>query len=168
MWKPVIVVIAILALAYFGIKFFTETSLAGRIIQVSGADNLIDIKQNGMSVAKGKVEIENYRANYAVSQVVAVNNSKEDAVTIGLEAIKPHQESDGFVRAPDGFLKWVTITPKEVMLLPDTNDKITVTLVLPEDAQPPPKWEFWIQPVNKSDKGTIQAGVAIRWLVTMR
>ncbi len=171
MIKVIIVVLIILGIVFFGAKFTTENLLGGRIIQIEGTDNVVDIKPNGMSVARGKVEITNFRPNREVSQTIGIHNSRDTIAEISLLCKNPDQESDGYVKLPDFKTLYpylIKVEPQSLELYPDGQGTMTVSLLLPEGMKTPPKWEFWVQPVDQTNKSMVQAGVAIRWCITMK
>lgn len=80
---------------------------------------------------------------------------------------EPHHIKEPYAMPPEEAKDWVIIADSTPVLAPEQSKEILVALVMPEKAEAPPKWEFWVL-VSRKTEGTVQTNLASRWLVNMR
>jgi hypothetical protein len=118
-------------------------------------------------ISPAKIQIRNLGPGSSVKQNVRIHNGNETATEFLVYYRTPDYVEASFVTAPADARNWLTIGEEILSLAPRQTKEIQVVLNLPEDAQIPERWEFWIA-VKENNGSQVVAELASRWLITMR
>jgi hypothetical protein len=79
----------------------------------------------------------------------------------------PGSTAEGYDQAPSAVQEWLIIEDPAPVLEAFETREVLIAVVMPEDAEAPPKWEFWIAVKDVTQTGMVQTELACRWLVAM-
>ena len=118
-------------------------------------------------ISPAKIQIGNIRPGSSVKQKVTIHNGNETAKGFIIYYRTPDYVEEGFVAAPAEARNWLKISDENPNLMPRQTKEVQLVLNLPDDAQLPERWEFWI--AIKEDVGdSLIAELASRWLIIMQ
>jgi len=104
------------------------------------------------------------RAEYMIS----MHNGNDEPAEFSVTFKDPRNTSEGFVAAPPEAKDWVIIDdPAPTLAAKETRD-VLIVVEMPEYAESPPKWEFWIVVKDVTQTGMVQTELACRCLVEMK
>jgi hypothetical protein len=97
-----------------------------------------------------------------------IHNGKDEPAEFSVTYKEPSNTGEGFVAAPPEAKDWVIIEDPEPMLAAKETKNVLIAVEVPEDAEAPPKWEFWIAVKDVTQMGMVQTELTCRCLVTMK
>ncbi len=119
-------------------------------------------------ISPGKVEVGNFFPGARAEYPLTIHNGNDEPTEFSVTFQVPGSTAEGYDTAPSAAEGWVIIEdPAPVLAAKETRDML-IAVVMPEDAEAPPKWEFWIAVKDVTQTGMVQTELACRWLVTMR
>ena len=118
-------------------------------------------------LSPGKIQVNNVLPGNRIEQNITINNGSGVATTFLIYYRTPDYVEDNFVMAPVEAVNWVNISQASVLLAPREQKEIQIILDLPNDAQTPELWEFWIG-VKTKKENTLTSELCSRWLITMK
>jgi hypothetical protein len=124
------------------------------------------IEAGPSGISPGIVEVDNMVAGRIAEWPIEIRHGGTEKTVYRIYYQIPGTPRDGFDRAPDAAAGWVTMQ-SEITMMPRTSVEIPVRLTLPEEAEVPPQWEFWIA-VQPEQFTNVQYEWCSRWLVKMR
>ena len=119
-------------------------------------------------ISPGKVEVGNFHPGARAEYSVTIHNGKDEPAEFSVTYRQPDNTAEGYVMAPTAAEGWVIIAdPAPVLAAKETRD-VLIAVEMPEDAEAPSKWEFWIAVRDVTQTGMVQTELACRWLVEMK
>jgi hypothetical protein len=120
-------------------------------------------------ISPAKVEVGNFHPGARAEYTLNLHNGSDGPAEFSVSyRVSGNNTTDSYEPAPAGAQDWVIITdPAPVLAAKETRD-VLIAVDMPEDAQAPPKWEFWIVAKDVTQTGMVQTELACRWLVTMK
>jgi hypothetical protein len=118
-------------------------------------------------LSPGKIRIDDLRSGNKVEQKIKVHNGSELSTDLSVYYRIPDYTENGYSTAPAGARDWIRIAQYSPVLAPRETREIAIVLDLPEQAQTPERWEFWIG-VKATKNNTLATELCSRWLVTMK
>jgi hypothetical protein len=115
----------------------------------------------------GKIQVKNTLPGDRIEQYITIHNGNNDTITFSVYYRTPDYVENNFVTAPDSTREWLEIGEESLVLAPKETKEIQVILDLPDDAQLPEHWEFWIG-VKQGQESMLTAELCSRWLITMK
>ena len=100
-------------------------------------------------------------------QQIAIHNGGAVRAAFSVYYRIPDYVEDGFTVAPGSARDWIRIEGESPVLAPRETRMIEVILDLPDQAQAPERWEFWIG-VREKTENALTTELCSRWLITMR
>ncbi len=127
--------------------------------RTSGAIALVD---------SGKITVGNFRPGARAEFYLKVYNGKSVDTEVGISYMRPQHTDDGYIVAPDYVSQWVEGEGIYSVKAGETKEIFTA-IEMPKDAERfADKWEFWLGVNDMGQKGTVQTGLASRYLINMR
>jgi len=122
---------------------------------------------NKTYITPGKMMVSNFHPGARVEHALTIHNGKDEPAEFSVTYWQPGDAEEGYVTAPGAAQDWVIIAdPAPILEAKETRD-VLIAVEMPEDAEAPPKWEFWIAVKRVTQEGMVQTELACRWLVTM-
>ena len=119
-------------------------------------------------ISPGKVMVGNFYPGARAEYPLSIHNGNDEPAEFSVTYRVTDNTAEGYVRAPDETEGWVIIEdPAPVLAAKETRD-VLIAVEMPEDAEAPPKWEFWIAVKDVTQAGMVQTELACRWLVEMK
>ena len=119
-------------------------------------------------VSPAKVEIGNFYPGARAEYMISIHNGSDEPAEFSVSYRVTDNITEGYEPAPADAESWVTIEdPAPVLAAKETREAL-ITVEMPEDAQAPPKWEFWIVAKDVTQTGMVHTELACRWLVAMK
>ncbi len=119
-------------------------------------------------ISPAKVEVGNFHPGARAEYIISLHNGSDGPAEFSVRYEVSDNVTEGYEPAPATAQDWVTIAdPAPVLAAKETRD-VLIAVEMPEDAQAPPKWEFWIVAKDVTQTGMVQTELACRWLVTMK
>ncbi len=118
-------------------------------------------------ISPAKIQIGNLRPGSSVKQIITIHNGNETPTKFLVYYRTPDYVENGFYAAPADAHNWLKILDANPNLEPRQTKEIQLVLNLPDDAQIPERWEFWIA-VKENNGSSLVAELASRWLITMK
>jgi hypothetical protein len=118
-------------------------------------------------LSPGKIQVSSVLPGNRIEQSITIHNGSEVATTFLIYYRTPDYVEDHFVIAPVDTINWIKIDQGSVLLAPKEKKEIPVILDLPDDAETPERWEFWIG-VKPKGENTLTAELCSRWLISMK
>jgi hypothetical protein len=131
------------------------------------ANSSISELADGTWLSPGKVQVSNVLPGNRIEENITIHNGSETAITFLIYYRIPDYVEDNFVTAPIDAQNWVKIDQASVLLAPKEKREIPIILDLPNDAETPERWEFWIG-VKPKGENIITAELCSRWLISMK
>ena len=119
-------------------------------------------------LSPGKVEVGNFYPGARAEYRISIHNGNDEPAEFSVSYRQPGQADEGYVIAPAEAEGWVTIEDPAPVLAAKATREVLIVLEMPEDAQAPPKWEFWIAAKDVTQTGMVQTELACRWLIVMK
>ena len=119
-------------------------------------------------ISPGKVQIGNFYAGARAEWDLSLHNGESEERTFSISYRHPDRVEKGFEPAPGEAKDWVIIADASPVLAPRETRNMLVVLELPDNAEVPPQWEFWVAVKDISQGGMVQTVLCSRWLVRMR
>ncbi|MBN1191541.1 MAG: hypothetical protein JXA46_17425 [Dehalococcoidales bacterium] len=123
--------------------------------------------ENETWLSPGKIRIDNLSPGNSVKHDIQVHNGEEVERAFSVYYRVPDYLEDSFFSAPAGAREWTAISEESPLIGARETKEIEVILNLPDDVQPPERWEFWIG-VRKNSSDSLSAELCSRWLVSMK
>ncbi len=118
-------------------------------------------------LSPGKIQVNNLRPGNSIKQKIKLHNGNEQATKFSIYYRMPDYVENNFIPAPDDARDWIIIAEDSPVLAPQETKEIQVVLDLPDKAQTPERWEFWIG-VKESKEARLATELCVRWLIIMR
>ncbi|MBA7571641.1 hypothetical protein ES708_13407 [subsurface metagenome] len=119
-------------------------------------------------ISPGKVEVGNFYPGARAEYKISIHNGSDEPAEFSVSYRAADNTAEGYEPAPAEAQAWVTIDdPAPVLAAKETRD-VLIAVEMPDDAQAPPKWEFWIAAKDVTQTGMVQTELACRWLVEMK
>ena len=119
-------------------------------------------------ISPGKVMVSNFYPGARAEYLLSIHNGNDELAEFSVIYKETGSPSEGYVTAPSAAQDWVIIAdPAPVVAAKETRD-VLIAVEMPEDAEAPPKWEFWIAVKDVTQAGMVQTELACRWLVEMK
>ncbi len=119
-------------------------------------------------ISPGKVEVGNFYPGARAEWPLTIHNGNDEPTEFSVTFRVPGSTAEGYDQAPSAVQEWVIIADPTPVLEAKETMEVLIAVVMPEDAEAPPKWEFWIAVKDVTQTGMVQTELACRWLVTMR
>ena len=119
-------------------------------------------------VSPAKVEIGNFYPGARAEYMISLHNGSYEPAEFSVSYRVTDNITEGYVAAPADAESWVTIEDPAPVLAAKETREILIAVEMPEGAQAPPKWEFWIVAKDATQTGMVQTELACRWLVEMK
>ena len=119
-------------------------------------------------ISPGKVEVGNFHPGARAEYTLSIHNGSDEPAEFSVTYKEPSNTGEGFVAAPPEAKDWVIIDDPAPMLAAKETKDLLIAVEMPEDAQAPPKWEFWIAVKDVTQTGMVQTELACRCLVEMK
>jgi len=116
-------------------------------------------------IGSGKVIVSNYICGAKVEAQVTISN--EDAVghSYLVSYRYPDNVDDGYSKPPMDADKWVTIGDSNPYIEAGGFVTIPIILKVPDGADVPAKWSFWVSVIEQGQSGMVQIEYAQKWLI---
>ena len=118
-------------------------------------------------ISPGKVEVGNFFPGARAEYPVTIHNGNDEPTEFSITVQVPGTTTEGYDQAPSAVQGWVIIADPAPVLEAKETREVLIAVVMPEDAEAPPKWEFWITVKDVTQMGMVQTELACRWLVAM-
>ena len=119
-------------------------------------------------ISPAKVEVGNYFPGARAEYQISVHNGNDEPAEFSVSYRVSTNITEGYEPAPAGAEGWVTIEDPAPVLAAKATREVLIVLEMPEDAQAPPKWEFWIVAKDVTQTGMVHTELACRWLIEMK
>jgi hypothetical protein len=123
-------------------------------------------------ISPGEVDVGNFfpgaRAEPDPQDWLTIHNGNDYQAKFSITYRQPDKITEGYVRAPDEAKNWVIIDDPAPVLKAKETRQVLVAVEMPQGANAPPKWEFWIVVKDETQPGMVQTELACKWLVTMK
>jgi hypothetical protein len=119
-------------------------------------------------ISPGKVEVGNFYPGARAEYLLSIHNGNDEPAEFSVTYKEPGSTDEGYVKAPDEAEGWVIIADPALVLPAKETRDVLIAVEMPEDAEVPSKWEFWIAVKDVTQTGMVQTELACRWLVEMR
>jgi len=118
-------------------------------------------------ISPGKVEVGNFYPGARAEYPVTIHNGNDEPAEFSITYRVADNTAEGYDQAPAAAQAWVIIEDPAPVLEAFETREVLIAVVMPEDAEAPPKWEFWIAVNDVTQTGMVQTELACRWLVAM-
>ena len=119
-------------------------------------------------ISPGKVMVGNFYPGARAEWPLTIHNGNAEPAQFEVKYSQPGSVEEGYIKAPSIVQDWVIIADPAPLLEAFETREVLIALEMPEDAEAPPKWEFWIAVKDVTQTGMVQTELATRWLVSMR
>jgi len=119
-------------------------------------------------LSPGKVEVGNFYPGARAEYMISIHNGSDEPAEFSVSYRVSNNITEGYVAAPAAAQAWVTIADPAPVLAAKATREVLIVLEMPEDAQAPPQWEFWIAAKDVTQTGMVQTELACRWLIEMK
>jgi hypothetical protein len=119
-------------------------------------------------ISPGKVEVGNFYPGARAEYKLSIHNGSDEPAEFSVSYRASNNITEGYEPAPAAAEDWVIIDDPTPVLAPKETRDVLIAVEMPEDAQAPPKWEFWIAVKDITQTGMVQTELACRWLVEMK
>ncbi len=117
-------------------------------------------------LSPGKIQVSNLSPGNRVNQNIKIHNGNEQSTKFSIYYRMPDYVENNFIAAPADARNWLIIAEDSPTLAPQETKEIQVVLDLPDKAQTPERWEFWIG-VKENKEARLATELCTRWLITM-
>jgi hypothetical protein len=118
-------------------------------------------------ISPGKVEVGNFSPGARAEYPLTIHNGNDEPTEFSVTFQVPGSTAEGYDQAPSAAQDWVIIAEAAPVLAAKETRDVLIAVEMPEDAEAPPKWEFWITVKDVTQTGMVQTELACRWLITM-
>ncbi len=118
-------------------------------------------------ISPGKVEVGNFFPGARAEYPITIHNGNDEPAEFSVTFQVPGNTAEGYDPTPSAVQDWIIIADPTPVLEAKETREVLIAVVMPEDAEAPPKWEFWIAVRDVTQTGMVQTELACRWLVTM-
>ena len=118
-------------------------------------------------ISPGKVEVGNFFPGARAEYPITIHNGNDEPTEFSITFQVPGSTAEGYEKAPSAVQDWIIIEDPAPVLEAKETREVLIAVVMPEDAEAPPKWEFWIAVKDVTQTGMVQTELACRWLVEM-
>jgi glycogen debranching enzyme len=118
-------------------------------------------------LSPAKIQVSDVLPGKHIEQSITIHNGSDVTTTFLVYYRMPDYVADNFVVAPADAQDWVKIGEESPVLAPRETKEIQVILDLPNNAQIPENWEFWIG-VKTNNGNSLITELCTRWLITMK
>ena len=115
----------------------------------------------------GKKELTISGLAPSTTRKISITYLSPEPSTFSIYYKEPNSLTVGFSMPPVGAKDWVIVSDPSPVLAPKETRNILVSVVMPQGATAPNKWEFWIG-VAQASAGMVQVELCSRWTVEMR
>jgi hypothetical protein len=119
-------------------------------------------------ISPGKVEVGNFYPGARAEYPLSIHNGNDEPAEFSVTYRVSDNTAEGYVKAPDEAEGWVIIADPALVLPAKETKDVLIAVEMPEDAEAPSKWEFWIAVKDVTQTGMVQTELACRWLVEMK
>ena len=118
-------------------------------------------------ISPGKVEVGNFFPGARAEYPITIHNGNDEPTEFSIAFQVPGSTAEGYEPAPSAVEGWMIIEDPSPVLEAKETREVLIAVVMPEDAEAPAKWEFWIAVKDITQTGMVQTELACRWLVEM-
>ena len=119
-------------------------------------------------ISPAKVEVGNFYPGARAEYMIGIHNGSDEPAEFSVSYRVSDNLTEGYEPAPADAENWVTVAEPAPVLAAKETREVLIVLEMPDDAQAPPKWEFWIAAKDVTQTGMVQTELACRWLVVMK
>jgi len=119
-------------------------------------------------ISPGKVVISNFFPGARAEYYLSVHNGDDEECPFVISCRAPDRLYEGASFPPEEFQDWIIIADTDPVIAPESTEDVFIVLEMPEDAESPESWEFWVSVQDASQAGLVQTELCSRWLVNMR
>jgi hypothetical protein len=119
-------------------------------------------------ISPAKVEVGNFYPGARAEYTISLHNGSDGLAEFSVSYRVSNNITEGYEPAPAAAQDWVIIADPAPVLAAKETREVLIAVEMPEYAQAPPKWEFWIVAKDVTQIGMVQTELACRWLVTMK
>jgi len=115
----------------------------------------------------GKYTIDNFAPGRQADLPIIFHNGGDKACILAITYRNPDFVGDGYAVAPRETVNWLVISEPHLILKPKEKRETLLILNMPEDAEAPDNWEFWVSIKDTSQTGMVQTEGCVRVFVNM-
>jgi hypothetical protein len=119
-------------------------------------------------ISPGKVMVGHFYAGARAEYPLSIHNGNDQPTEFSITYKAPGNTNDGYDSAPAEAQDWVIIADPTPVLAAKETKEVLIAVEMPEGAEAPEQWEFWVAVKDISQTGMVQTELACRWLVTMK
>jgi len=134
---------------------------------VSLVSNYLGDRPSSVGYNVGKKELAISGLAPSTTRKISIVYLSPEPSTFSIYYKEPDSLTEGFSMPPIGAKDWVIVSDPSPVLAPKETREIMVSVVMPQGATAPNKWEFWIG-VAQASAGMVQVELCSRWTVEMR
>lgn len=120
-------------------------------------------------ISPSKVTVGKFYPGARAEYPLTIHNGNDYQAEFSITYRAPSEAAEDYVAAPDTAQDWVIIADSTpVVLAPKETKEVLIAVEMPEGAEAPKRWEFWVVVKDETQAGMVQTELACRWLVTMK
>lgn len=119
-------------------------------------------------ISPGKVNIANFYGGARAEYPIEVHNGSSADSLFNIKYRIPSYTEEGYESPPAQAKDWIVIADATPVLAPQETRDILIVFEMPEGAEAPPKWEFWVSVMEATQMGNVHTELCSRWLIDMR
>jgi hypothetical protein len=119
-------------------------------------------------ISPSKVEVSKFYPGARAEYLLTIHNGNDYQAEFSITYRVPSEAAEDYAIAPATAQDWVVIADDTPVLAPKETMEVLIAVEMPEDAEAPKRWEFWVVVKDETQTGMVQTELASRWLVTMK
>lgn len=143
-----------------------EIEIEGAITAIPATYELSD--KGAVGFEPGKYDIGNFAPGKEADLPITLHSNRDEPVSFLLSYRTPSYTREGYALAPEITRDWLSFDTTTPTLKVKERLGIVAILSLPEDAEVPDKWEFWIAIKEAGQTSQVQTEGCLRVFVNMR
>lgn len=119
-------------------------------------------------ISPSKVMVGHFYPGARAEYPLTIHNGHDQQAEFSITYRVPGEAAEDYVTAPDAAQDWIIIADPAPVIAAKGNKDVLIAVVMPEGAEAPKRWEFWVVVKDETQTGMVQTELACRWLVTMK
>lgn len=119
-------------------------------------------------ISPSKVTVGKFYPGARAEYPLTIHNGNDYQAEFSITYRVPGEAAEDYVIAPDTAQDWVIIADPVPVIAPKDTIDVVIAVEMPEGAEAPKRWEFWVVVKDETQVGMVQTELACRWLVTMK
>jgi len=119
-------------------------------------------------ISPSKVEVGKFYPGARAEYPLTIHNGNDYQAEFSITYRVPSEAAEDYVAAPDTAQDWIIIADPAPVIAPKDTVDVLIAVEMPEGAEAPKRWEFWVVVKDESQTAMVQTELACRWLVKMK